>query len=74
MFTQCPHCQTLFRISSEQLKSAGGKVRCCQCNQVFNALDSLQEIPVSIQTPDEDDLLTVNPPDDDGLFTETLYP
>ena len=45
MFTQCPHCQTLFRIRSEQLKIAAGRVRCCECHQVFNALDSLQESP-----------------------------
>jgi predicted Zn finger-like uncharacterized protein len=44
MFTQCPHCQTLFRIRSEQLKIASGRVRCCQCHQVFNALDSLQDM------------------------------
>lgn len=82
MFTQCPHCLTLFRISSAQLKSAGGKVRCCQCNQVFNALDSLQENPLPMQITDEEDLLSENqdeedllrvtPPEDDGLFTETL--
>lgn len=73
MFTQCPHCLTLFRISSEQLKSAGGKVRCCQCTQVFNALDSLRENPVPVETQeDEEDLLRITPPDDDGLFTETL--
>jgi predicted Zn finger-like uncharacterized protein len=45
MFTQCPHCLTLFRIRSDQLKIAGGKVRCSQCHQPFNALDSLQETP-----------------------------
>ncbi|MET0027767.1 MAG: DUF3426 domain-containing protein [Candidatus Thiodiazotropha sp.] len=45
MFTQCPHCMTLFRITTEQLKAAEGRVRCCQCNQVFNALQRLQEYP-----------------------------
>jgi predicted Zn finger-like uncharacterized protein len=47
MFTQCPHCHTLFRIHSEQLKVAAGRVRCSQCHQTFNALDSLQESPSS---------------------------
>jgi predicted Zn finger-like uncharacterized protein len=47
MFTQCPHCLTLFRINGEQLKVAAGRVRCCQCHQAFNALDSLQENPVA---------------------------
>ncbi|MET0089094.1 MAG: DUF3426 domain-containing protein [Candidatus Thiodiazotropha sp.] len=45
MFTQCPRCMTLFRITTEQLKAAEGRVRCCQCNQVFNALQRLQEYP-----------------------------
>ena len=34
---------TLFRVNSEQLKVAAGRVRCCQCQRIFNALESLQE-------------------------------
>ncbi|MCU7919601.1 MAG: DUF3426 domain-containing protein [Candidatus Thiodiazotropha sp. (ex Epidulcina cf. delphinae)] len=49
MFTQCPHCLTLFRITSGQLKAAEGKVRCCQCSSVFNALMNLQESPASFK-------------------------
>jgi predicted Zn finger-like uncharacterized protein len=45
MYTECPHCQTLFRISSEQLKIATGKVRCSQCHRIFNALQNLHEAP-----------------------------
>jgi predicted Zn finger-like uncharacterized protein len=37
----------MFRITPEQLKAADGKVRCCQCNSVFNALHSLMESPAS---------------------------
>ncbi|MEN8166197.1 MAG: DUF3426 domain-containing protein [Pseudomonadota bacterium] len=51
MYTQCPHCLTLFRINSEQLKTASGKVRCCQCDQTFNALNNLRESPARIQSP-----------------------
>jgi len=47
MLTQCPHCLTLFRIKPDHLKVAAGKVRCCQCNSVFNALQSLQESPAT---------------------------
>jgi predicted Zn finger-like uncharacterized protein len=47
MYTQCPHCLTLFRITSDQLKAAKGQARCCQCNQVFNALQHLRELPKS---------------------------
>ncbi|MCU7906666.1 MAG: zinc-ribbon and DUF3426 domain-containing protein [Candidatus Thiodiazotropha sp. (ex Epidulcina cf. delphinae)] len=45
MFTQCPHCLTLFRITPGQLKAAEGNVRCNQCNSVFNALMNLLESP-----------------------------
>jgi predicted Zn finger-like uncharacterized protein len=43
MLTQCPNCRTLFRVKPEQLEIADGKVRCSQCNQVFNALIRLQK-------------------------------
>ncbi len=45
MYTQCPHCQTLFRISAEQLTVAAGMARCCQCKSVFNAEGNLRELP-----------------------------
>lgn len=37
MLTQCPHCETVFRVGAEQLNSAGGRVRCGQCAGVFDA-------------------------------------
>lgn len=43
MYTQCPYCTTLFRIRPDQLKVAGGKVRCSRCRTVFDALDQLRE-------------------------------
>lgn len=46
MNTQCPHCQTLFRIEQAQLDAAGGRVRCSTCRRVFDARDHLQsELP-----------------------------
>ncbi len=53
MFTQCQHCLTMFRITPEQLKAADGKVRCCQCNSVFNALHKLMEFPTSFTNDDD---------------------
>ena len=41
MKTCCPACQTVFRVTSEQLKARAGKVRCGQCRKVFNALEGL---------------------------------
>jgi predicted Zn finger-like uncharacterized protein len=41
MKTRCPNCQTVFRITSEQLNARAGKVRCGRCRAIFNAFDSL---------------------------------
>lgn len=35
--TQCPKCQTTFRVSDAQLQVAKGKVRCGSCLHVFRA-------------------------------------
>ncbi|KPQ29815.1 MAG: Protein of unknown function (DUF3426) [Marinobacter excellens HL-55] len=37
--TQCPNCETRFRVTDEQLSIAGGKVRCGSCMKVFNAVE-----------------------------------
>lgn len=51
MFTQCPQCETVFRLGAGDLRRAQGRVRCGECNTVFNALDYLQEddTPVVLQ-------------------------
>lgn len=41
MYTQCPHCQTCFRIAEAHLQAAGGKVRCGSCQEVFDATGHL---------------------------------
>jgi predicted Zn finger-like uncharacterized protein len=41
MLTRCPSCQTVFRLSQEQLNARQGKVRCGHCFNPFNALDYL---------------------------------
>lgn len=53
MKTRCPGCQTTFRVTSEQLKARAGKVRCGQCQAVFNALDALldEEAPFATLQP-----------------------
>ncbi|WP_172962368.1 DUF3426 domain-containing protein [Hydrocarboniclastica marina] len=35
--TRCPHCQTRFRVTEQQLGVAAGKVRCGNCMDVFDA-------------------------------------
>lgn len=41
--TQCPKCDTTFRITPAQLKVAKGAVRCGACLHVFRASDHFQE-------------------------------
>jgi predicted Zn finger-like uncharacterized protein len=43
--TNCPSCSTAFRVTPEQLKARAGKVRCGHCQAVFNALESLNDLP-----------------------------
>jgi predicted Zn finger-like uncharacterized protein len=45
LFTQCSKCETIFRLSAEVLRAAGGQVRCGKCGEVFNALARLAEDP-----------------------------
>ena len=45
MLTRCPGCATHFRVTADQIKVRSGRVRCGQCQHVFNALDSLIEEP-----------------------------
>jgi predicted Zn finger-like uncharacterized protein len=53
MLTRCPHCQTAFRVTSEQLKVRQGKVRCGACREVFDALETLADetaaLPPAVQ-------------------------
>jgi predicted Zn finger-like uncharacterized protein len=43
LLTQCPSCQTIFRITSEILRVAHGQVRCGRCQTQFDALQRLVE-------------------------------
>jgi len=43
MFTQCPKCDTAFRLTAAQLEQAGGNVRCGSCSHIFNALEVIEE-------------------------------
>src|SRR3569623_1539943 len=49
MYTQCPQCETLFRISAVQLAQARGTVRCGVCAHAFDAMESLSERPEPLQ-------------------------
>jgi predicted Zn finger-like uncharacterized protein len=53
--TQCPHCQTVFRVAHDQLKLRGGIVRCGACNEIFDGNAALVEPalpPLPLHSPD----------------------
>ena len=41
--TQCPQCNTRFKVSQEQLDAHQGMVRCGRCQAVFNAVQYLDD-------------------------------
>lgn len=42
MRTQCPACKSVFRVTHQQLSAAGGRVRCGQCNAVFDGNENIK--------------------------------
>lgn len=42
--TRCPACSTVFRVVQDQLRVSEGWVRCGQCQEVFNALETLFDL------------------------------
>lgn len=45
MYTSCPECGTVFRISIQDLRVAEGYARCGHCSATFNALATLADEP-----------------------------
>ncbi|MGH8398137.1 MAG: DUF3426 domain-containing protein, partial [Gammaproteobacteria bacterium] len=43
MLTTCTACGTQFRVSTAQLRSVHGLVRCSRCHSVFDAFETLRE-------------------------------
>lgn len=49
--TQCPGCQTRFKVSDAQLAVANGLVRCGRCAHVFNATEHMIGAEPPVLTP-----------------------
>ncbi len=43
MYTKCPECRAVFRVTTQQLQMADGLVRCGICDAVFNGRDHIEE-------------------------------
>jgi predicted Zn finger-like uncharacterized protein len=59
LYTQCPDCSTVFRVTAEALRVAQGRVRCGICSAGFNALDNLNEAPQPRALDDDTDVDTI---------------
>ncbi len=65
MYTRCPDCATVFRVTADSLRVAQGDVRCGVCSNTFNAIENLSEqafrpdIEVDADVPSPDDSMTV---------------
>ena len=59
--TQCPHCQSRFRVNHAQLSVARGVVRCGSCLQVFNAARQLLEQRAQASAPEPEVPTTAEP-------------
>ena len=46
MYTQCPECGTIFKVTPDVLRVARGVVRCGVCDATFNAVHFLSSQPV----------------------------
>ncbi len=57
MYTQCPHCEAIFRVSMKEITTAHGQLRCGECGHTFNAMNSLSStLPGELEqttTPEE---------------------
>ncbi|MFN2348089.1 MAG: DUF3426 domain-containing protein [Thioalkalivibrio sp.] len=56
MYTQCPHCQAVFRVTTAELTLSDGQVRCGECLTVFNGMDSLSVLPPEDEQTQAEDM------------------
>lgn len=51
MFTQCPHCLTVYQPTPHVLARGRGRIRCGVCENEFDALERLSEQPIHAAAP-----------------------
>lgn len=68
MYTRCPDCATVFRVTADALRVAQGDVRCGVCSNTFNAIENLSEQAFRPETDDDDGA----PSPDDSMTVEEL--
>ena|GEM_PF-995178 len=65
MLTQCPKCETIYRLGAADLAAAQGFVECGECGDQFNALERIADEPTfsTEQKPERDPAAVGNPAD-----------
>jgi len=53
LYTRCTRCETIFRVTTEDLQASSGQVRCGRCQAVFDAFASLTARTPTQAKPDE---------------------
>lgn len=64
LFTRCPGCKTVFRVTDAQLALRDGQVRCGHCRTVFNGPEHLISLAPAIPAngdPEPDELMSGPP-------------
>ncbi|MFW5825606.1 MAG: DUF3426 domain-containing protein [Marinobacter sp.] len=73
LLTRCPHCDTRFRVTGEQLNVANGKVRCGNCMEVFDARGHADTPPTGDSPAAKDgkqESFSATDPEDDIIFQD----
>jgi predicted Zn finger-like uncharacterized protein len=64
LYTRCPGCTTIFRVTEGQLALRDGQVRCGHCRNVFNGREQMVSLAPVIRAEgfEEEDELALGPP------------
>ena len=62
LFTRCPGCKTVFRVTEPQLALRAGQVRCGHCRTVFNGREELIALDAPVLDEEAEDELVEGPP------------
>jgi predicted Zn finger-like uncharacterized protein len=62
LYTRCPGCTTIFRVTEPQLALRDGQVRCGHCRTVFNGREQMISLAPAADAEQEYDELAQGPP------------
>lgn len=62
LYTRCPGCKTIFRVTEPQLELRDGQVRCGHCRTVFNGRVHFISLAPTVRSEQEYDELAQGPP------------